>query len=207
MPKLPLITLLGSALISFASVDAVAGAWHHDSDHDDIRDINTVVVIYAENRSFDSLFGTFPGANGLSHAKRSEYTQLDRDGSVLSGLPAVWGGTNGNSGPVVKNAGITAGAPPAPEPVTEAQTAAYLSTFNHPYSIQSLYNQVSTIDIDPLTYTNRDLYHRFYENQMQINGGRNNKFAAWADSGGLAMMYIPNDTAAHPLWAIAQKNV
>src|SRR5271169_1684067 len=65
MPKLPLITLLGSALISFASVDAVAGAWHHDSDHDDIRDINTVVVIYAENRSFDSLFGSFRGANGL----------------------------------------------------------------------------------------------------------------------------------------------
>ena len=42
---------------------------------------------------------------------------------------------------------------------------------------------------------------------MQINGGRNNKFAAWADSGGLVMMYIPNNTADHPLWDLAQQNV
>jgi acid phosphatase len=203
--KLSLLTLLGSTLISIGSGYAAAGQWN-DKDKD-LRDIHTVVVIYAENRSFDSLFGTFPGANGLSHARRSEYTQLDRDGSVLPGLPAVWGGTNGNSGPVVANAGITAGAPPAPEPVTETQTAAFLGTFNHPYSIASLYNTVSTIDTDPLTYTNRDLYHRFYENQMQINGGANNMFAAWADSGGLTMMYILNNTADHPLWALAQKHV
>src|SRR5271169_1188501 len=152
-------------------------------------------------------FRFVPWRERASHAKRSEYTQLDRDGSVLPGLPAVWGRTSGNSGPVVSNAGVTAGAPVAPNPVTEAQTAAYLNAFNHPYSILSLYDTVSTIDTDPLTYTNRDLYHRFYENQMQINGGANNKFAAWADSGGLTMMYIPNNTADHPLWALAQKYV
>ena len=27
--------------------------------------IETVVVLYAENRSFDNLYGRFPGANGL----------------------------------------------------------------------------------------------------------------------------------------------
>ena len=41
---------------------------------------------------------------------------------------------------------------------------------------------------------------------MQINGGANNKFAAWADSGGLTMMYLANNTVNHPLWALAQKN-
>ena len=30
-----------------------------------IQDIATIVVIYAENRSFDNLFNSFPGANGL----------------------------------------------------------------------------------------------------------------------------------------------
>ncbi|WP_242621833.1 alkaline phosphatase family protein, partial [Komagataeibacter xylinus] len=25
-----------------------------------------------------------------------------------------------------------------------------------------------------------DLWHRFYQNQMQINGGRNDMFVAWA---------------------------
>jgi acid phosphatase len=203
MPKLSMIVLLGASLISMASGYAVAWTPHHD----DLRNIQTVVVIYAENRSFDSLLGAYPGANGLSRATRAQYTQLDRDGSVLPGLPAVWGGTNGNSGPVIANARITSGAPPAPNPVTEMQTAAYLNTFNHPYSILSLYDTVSTIDTDPLTYTNRDLYHRFYENQMQINGGANNMFAAWADSGGLTMMYMPNKTADHPLWTLAQKNV
>ena len=172
----------------------------------DYSDINTVVVIYAENRSFDSLFGQFPGANGLSRASHASYTQLDRDGSVLQALPPVWGGTGGNSGPVVSNAGVTSGAPAAPVPVTETQTASYLQ-FNHPYSIQSLYNFQSSADTNPLQYTNRDLYHRFYENQMQINGGANNMFAAWADSGGLTMMYLPNHTPDHPLWALAQKYV
>ena len=31
-----------------------------------LDDIETVVVLYAENRSFDNLYGRFPGANGLS---------------------------------------------------------------------------------------------------------------------------------------------
>lgn len=161
-------------------------------------DIETVVVIYAENRSFDSLFGSYPGANGLSRASSTSTTQLDRDGSVLPGLPQVWGGTA---------AGVPSGAPQAPQTLTAAQTNAYLSTFNHPFSLTSLYGSASTIDTNPLQYTNRDLYHRFYEHQMQINGGANNKFAAWADSGGLVMMYIPNTLADHPLWALAQKNV
>src|SRR5690242_11832896 len=57
-----------------------------------IEDIATIVVIYAENRSFDNLYGSFPGANGLSQAAPAGYTQLDRDGSVLKELPPVWDG-------------------------------------------------------------------------------------------------------------------
>ena len=72
--------------------------WRRDGR--DLREIQTVVVIYAENRSFDNLFGMYPGANGLRHAPPWSITQLDRDGSVLSGLPAVWGGTS---------SGVTAG--------------------------------------------------------------------------------------------------
>src|SRR4051812_33271233 len=73
-------------------------------------DIQTVVVIYAENRSFDNLYGTFPGANGLGHASRVAVTQLDRDGKPLRGLPAVWGGTANK---------VTDGAPVAPVSVTQ----------------------------------------------------------------------------------------
>jgi phospholipase C len=38
-----------------------------------IEDIATIVVIYAENRSFDNLYGSFPGANGLSQITPAGY--------------------------------------------------------------------------------------------------------------------------------------
>ena len=62
-------------------------------------DIDTIVVIYAENRAFDNLYGNFPGARNLSevldrdgHPLQGFHPQLDRDGSVLSVLPPTWGG-------------------------------------------------------------------------------------------------------------------
>jgi acid phosphatase len=54
--------------------------------------IEHVVVIYAENRSFDNLYGLFPGANGITNATPAQYTQVDRDGEPLPHLPPVWKG-------------------------------------------------------------------------------------------------------------------
>lgn len=63
----------------------------------DLTDIKTIVVIYAENRSFDNLYGLFPGANGV--LKNSDgsptgfelFKQRDRDGvTLLPKLPSVW---------------------------------------------------------------------------------------------------------------------
>jgi acid phosphatase len=162
-------------------------------------DIQTVVVIYAENRSFDNLFGSFPGANGLAKAPKTAVVQLDRDGKPMRGLPAVWGGTGSK---------VTEGAPVAPAGLTEGQTAEFLHRFNHPYDVASLYKVGGPANTDPLRYTNRDLYHRFYENQMQINGGANNMFAAWADSGGMTMGYFdPKSKADQPLWNWARQYV
>ena len=57
-----------------------------------LHQIDTVVVIYAENRSFDHLFGRFPGAEGLADATGEQKTQLDRDGTPLATLPPVYQG-------------------------------------------------------------------------------------------------------------------
>src|ERR1039458_5397687 len=61
--------------------------------------IDTIVVIYAENRAFDNLYGNFPGARGLGEVVGSDgrplpayVPQIDRDGSVLPALPPTWGG-------------------------------------------------------------------------------------------------------------------
>ncbi len=56
----------------------------------DLSKIETIVVIYAENRSFDHLYGLFPGANGVANATPEQYTQRDHDGSVLPDLQ-IWG--------------------------------------------------------------------------------------------------------------------
>jgi phospholipase C len=48
--------------------------------------IDTVVVIYLENRSFDNLFGLFPGADGLAAAASP---QVDERGEPYAALPPV----------------------------------------------------------------------------------------------------------------------
>src|SRR5262245_22416439 len=55
--------------------------------------IDTVVVIYAENRSFNNLFPNFPGLQQpLSRVPAEKFQQRDRDGSILANLPPIWGG-------------------------------------------------------------------------------------------------------------------
>src|SRR5215475_698807 len=126
--------------------------------------IKTIVVIYAENRSFDNLYGFFPGANGLSQLTPAQYLQHDRDGSVLKELPPMWGGLTAR------------GAAPT---ISQTQTE-HLP--NAPFAIDSPKGFNLSLSI-----TTRDLWHRFYENQMQIAGGKNDRFVAYADSGALVM--------------------
>jgi acid phosphatase len=57
---------------------------------EDLAKIEHVVVIYAENHSFDNLYGLFPGANGIANATAEQKTQLDHDGKPLPHLPPVY---------------------------------------------------------------------------------------------------------------------
>lgn len=145
-----------------------------------INAIETVVVIYAENRSFDNLYGHFPGANGLQNVTPENSTQVDRDGTAFKKLPPVWDGLTAK--------GVT-------PPVTQAQT-------------EHLPNKPFAIDDEkgfntPLGVPTHDLWHLFYQNQMQINGGKNDRFVAYADSGALVMGHY--DGSKLPLWKVAKK--
>ncbi|MDR3514875.1 MAG: acid phosphatase [Azospirillaceae bacterium] len=144
-----------------------------------IDSIDNIVVIYAENRSFDNLYGAFPGANGLQKVTPAEAQQLDRDGTVLKELAPVWHGLTAK--------GVT-------PPVTEAQTA-HLA--NQPFAIDDPQGFNT-----PLSVVTNDLWHRFYQNQMQIDGGKNDRFVAYADSGALVMGHY--DGAKLPLWEVAR---
>jgi acid phosphatase len=155
--------------------------------------IDTIVVIYAENRAFDNLYGNFPGAHGLGEVVDRDgrrlpayLPQIDRDGSVLAALPPTWGGVTAS------------GAEPV---VTEAQSAGLP---NAPFSIEHAFTAQSEVTLSTSTVT-RDLVHRFFENQMQIDGGRNDGFAAWSDAGGLVMGHY--DASQSALYQLAKEFV
>lgn len=69
-----------------------------------------VVVIYQENWSFDSLFGYFPGANGLADAGET-LKQVNLDGTPYSVLPPA---LDNRKSPAVVDARILANLPVAP---------------------------------------------------------------------------------------------
>ena len=74
------------------------GAPHHTAANSSAKKssldaIKTIVVIYAENRSFDHLYGDFPGANGLRNLSGAQTTQLAvdiRTGTMLFELPPAF---------------------------------------------------------------------------------------------------------------------
>ena len=74
------------AALLAALVSASASGQSASSNSAAMRRIGTVVVIYAENHSFDNLYGMFPGANGVSQATTEQKTQLDHDGKPLTEL-------------------------------------------------------------------------------------------------------------------------
>lgn len=135
--------------------------------------IEHIVVIYGENRSFDNLYGLFPGARGIGDALRHYVPQVDLDGAVLATLPPVWNKTG-------------------------------QADVGYPANLPNLPFRIDAPPLDkPLDVPTRDLVHRFYQNQMQIHGGRNDRFAALSDAGGLALGYY--DGARLPLWRLARE--
>jgi phospholipase C len=123
-----------------------------------LGDIQNIFIIFQENWSFDSLYGFFPGANGIDRAGDA-VRQVNREGKRYAVLPQPM---DTRARPATPDARF-----PANLPVTPFD----LSKFVKP---------------DELT---GDLIHRFYQQQLQINNGKMDKFVAWSDAAGLAMSY------------------
>jgi acid phosphatase len=155
------------------------------------ENVKNVVVIYAENRSFNNLFADFPGLEKpLSALKPADYQQRDRDGSLLSVLPPVWGG-------------VAQVGPQALDGVTYPVGTQYQEHLpNAPFALKGPDGENL-----PLGLVTRDLWHVFYQNQMQINGGKNDGFVAWADAGGLPMGHYAQSRYELRLWDVAREFV
>ncbi|MCC2109632.1 MAG: acid phosphatase, partial [Hyphomicrobiales bacterium] len=135
----------------------------------DLSKIKTIVVIYAENRSFDNLYGLFPGANGIANAKPKDYLQRDHDGSVLPYL-RVWN-SKGEADPN------------------------YPQMPNKPFRIDAppVDKKASDVLLSPI--------HAYYHNIEQINGGKNDMFAAMSTVGGYTMGYFDGSQMKMWKWA------
>lgn len=150
--------------------------------------VRHVVVIYAENRSFNNLFADFPGLERpLAALTPEQYRQRDRDGRPLDTLPPIWHGlvpheqTLGNRRYQIGEDAIR-------------------NLANAPFALR-------TPEGEPLppALVTRDLIHNFYNNQLQINGGRNDGFVAWGDSGALVMGRYAEGAADLQLWRLARQ--
>jgi acid phosphatase len=140
-----------------------------------LASIEHVIVIYQENWSFDSLLGKFPGANGIANASPASIAQTDKDGRPYTTLPPSI--DNRKQPPVVETR-IPPALPVAPFDL--ARHVAPESTLGNPL-------------------------HRFYQQQLQINGGTMNRFVLWGNVGGLVMGYY--DATDMPLGKLAREFV
>ncbi|KPH69240.1 acid phosphatase [Novosphingobium sp. ST904] len=154
-----------------------------------LRDaIDTVVVIFAENRSFNNLFADFPGLEQpLASVPAERTAQRDRDGKIMDRLPKIWEGLVPGK-QVVEHSEYQIG-PDDLGPIA-----------NGPFALK-------TPEGDPLPHglVTRDLVHAFYQNQWQINGGKNDGFVAWGDSGALVMGHYGDMRAQLRLWQVARE--
>jgi phospholipase C len=138
-----------------------------------LANIENIVVIYLENHSFDNLYGLFPGADGLAQAPRDQTVQTDRQGRPYTHLPRVMS---------------TLTKPPQPDVRFPEKLP------NQPFEISQFV---------PLHEKIGDPVHRFFQHQEQMHGGRNDRFAAVSNIGGLVMGYY--DGRKLPLWPWAHR--
>ena len=160
------------ALAAALLASGCANAPHAAGGGRGLEQIEHIVVIYAENRSFDHLYGLFPGAEGIAQASSEQKTQLDHDGRPLPTLPPVYehGKPSDRFPTGLPNGPFRIDAPPVNRRLDEVLPS-------------------------PI--------HNFWQNQEQINGGKNNRFVAMSTVGAWVMGHI--DGSQMKLWKWAQE--
>ena len=184
-PILPAILIAGIASLLTLSASA--------QDPHALDNIDHIIVIYQENWSFDGLYGTFPGANGIAKASSTSLTQVDRlSGKPISTLPsfqnaALTGVPTTNPPPPLAADSNGSGPDPLIVPVPNTLKPYDLTPFDDYF--------------EPFELTG-DIYHRYWQEQFQIFGtvafpaggdgevGNNSGFVTWSDNPGLCMSHF-----------------
>jgi acid phosphatase len=207
-----LIALVAVTAAVLAASAAAGSAGNGRGDANKLRQIQHIVVIYEENHSFDNLYGGWEGVRGLSDADAAHTLQVGQTGPSTFSAPfeclymddanlqaqsaanptapltATCDNTTGGSFPShFGNAPFTIDDFIHPADVT---CPPVLSAFSFP-------NGLRNPGINPTTGLpvagarpggcTRDIVHRFYEEQFQLNGGQQNRYVLQSDAAGLVM--------------------
>jgi acid phosphatase len=185
-----------------------------------------LVVIYEENHSFDNLYGLWGSVNGqhvvgLSDADAAHTQQIEQDGSTYSCLLQL----DLNLRTLNQTPAGPLSATCGPETVTrgDSTTVTYDSHFtNAPYNIDTYIPATAAtcpdldhlfsfpngiLDGDPNGHPGgctRDLVHRFYQEQYQLNGGQQNRYITGSDSAAMSFGYY--DTTKLPIYDYLHRN-
>ncbi|HEV7205885.1 MAG TPA: acid phosphatase [Jatrophihabitans sp.] len=196
LPRRRAAVALASVPVLLVSV--VAGTASAKPKGDD-GSIDHVVVIYEENHSFDNLFGGWERVNGLADA--TPRTQVD---------------VNGNALPCLPQNDVNLASPPL-SPTCSGSTSNGITINSHfanaPFAIDDYIKPTDTTCPDPKVFApvgvlkgsglpggcTRDIVHRYYNEQYQIDGGKQDRYATGSDAAGLTMGHY--STRSLPIYA------
>jgi acid phosphatase len=207
-------SVLCLALLSLGATPALAdhGNGHgHKGPPDALQRIKHIVVVYEENHSFDNLYGGWEGVEGLAAADAAHTTQVDQAGRPF--------------GCLLQN-DVNLAPPALPATCTDGTIASAFP--NRPFTIDRFIAPTDTTCPPPGVFApngvlkgtgepggcTRDLVHRFYQEQYQLNGGAQNRYVTGSDAVGLTMgtydttklpIYAYLHQPGHPSYAIADR--
>ena len=195
--------IVPAAFVSLLALTALPAAGS-ESDRGDssLNKINHIVVIYEENHSFDNLYGSWEGVNGRSNAPAAKTLQIKENGATYNCLLQ----NDVNLASVQPaNCADTTGTP--------ANTAFTSHFTNAPFSIEAYIPKDARTCPQPGVFApfgltpspanlpggcTRDIVHRFYQEQYQLNNGQQNRYTTGSDAVGLTQGYY--DTKALPIY-------
>jgi acid phosphatase len=203
-----------AAMAAVATLAAPAAAAPDKQAGSRLDRVQHLVVVYEENHSFDNLYGRWEGVNGLGSADAAHTTQVNQSGTPYDCL-------------LQNDVNLTS---PSPLPTTctdNTTGSSFQSAFpNQPFAIDDYIGPNDTTCPAPGAFAahgvakgsgqpggcTEDLVHRYYQEQYQLDGGRQDRYMTGSDAVGLSMgvyhttslpiyRYLHQD--GHPHYAIA----
>jgi acid phosphatase len=147
--------------------------------------IDHLVVIYEENHSFDNLYGGWEGVNGRQNATNT--TQVGQTGSALACLKELDVNLVAAGGNCWANALFNIDQYIPADAKTCPPDGVFAPNGYKPTDPGALPGGCT-----------RDIVHRFYQEQYQLDGGKQDRYAVGSDAGHLVMGYY--DTTKLPIY-------